>query len=98
MSMDGKGRGRKSIPRRVRASAPNGNRRSSTQIKETNIRVWHLTVLAGVGLALAGCGTASSPKSAGGGDGGDSRGAKLENAIVGKWEGKDGENKISYDF
>jgi hypothetical protein len=58
--------------------------------KETDMRVWHLIFVAGVGLALAGC---TTPPSKSGGPSG-----KLQEDIIGKWSGERSGNKITYEF
>jgi hypothetical protein len=65
------------------------------------MRLWHLSVLGVVALALAGCGPVTTAPSSGGGDksNADKAGAeKLKSAVEGKWEGKMNDKAATYEF
>ncbi len=71
------------------------------------MRVWHLTFVAGLGLALAGCGPASTPnRNPGGSPPADTKAqvglgdepAVLRGKMLGKWTAIDNGKPVSYEF
>jgi hypothetical protein len=54
------------------------------------MRGWHLVLLTAIAMTLVGCRAGTTPPT--------TVPAKLEDAIVGKWEGVEGDYKIIYDF
>jgi hypothetical protein len=67
------------------------------------MRVWHLTFMAGIGLALAGCGSATTPASRSPGEtppkvGLGDEAAVLRGKMLGKWTGTDTGKPVSYEF
>jgi hypothetical protein len=66
------------------------------------MREWHLTLLAAFGLALAGCGPASTPSNTNAGTlpkvGLGDEAAILRGKMLGKWTGTDNGKPVSYEF